>query len=45
MSADALGSLGNVISTLTYPNNLFAYPIPLSEINANSNMVQNSSYQ
>ncbi|MBU2901256.1 RagB/SusD family nutrient uptake outer membrane protein [Maribacter dokdonensis] len=43
-SVDATGSLGNTISTLTYPNNAFAWPIPLSEINANSNMVQNEGY-
>ena len=43
-SIDALGSNQNLITTLTYPNNLFAYPIPLSEMNANSNMVQNAGY-
>ncbi len=43
-SATAVGSVGNVISTLSYPNNLFAWPIPLSEMNANSNMVQNEGY-
>ncbi len=30
--------------TLTYPNNLFAYPITDDEIDANSNMVQNDGY-
>lgn len=34
----------NIAATLTYPNNVFAYPIPQAEIDANSNMVQNSGY-
>ena len=38
------GTLENVLGTLTYPNNLFAYPITVDEINANSNIVQNSGY-
>lgn len=41
---DVLGSLQNVIKTLTYPNNLFSYPIPNSETNANSNIQQNEGY-
>ncbi len=43
-SIDVLGSIQNVIQTLTYPNNLFAYPIPKAETDANSNMVQNAGY-
>ncbi|MBQ4915777.1 RagB/SusD family nutrient uptake outer membrane protein [Maribacter sp. MMG018] len=43
-SVDAVGLTQNVIQTLTYPNNLFAWPIPLAEMNANSNMVQNEGY-
>ncbi|SDQ06526.1 RagB/SusD family nutrient uptake outer membrane protein [Flagellimonas zhangzhouensis] len=38
------GSTENSLGTISYPNNLFAYPIPISEINANSNMVQNAGY-
>nr|WP_297783209.1 RagB/SusD family nutrient uptake outer membrane protein [uncultured Allomuricauda sp.] len=38
------GSTENSLGTIGYPNNLFAYPIPISEINANSNMVQNDGY-
>ncbi|WP_318310405.1 RagB/SusD family nutrient uptake outer membrane protein [Flagellimonas crocea] len=38
------GSNQNSLGTITYPNNLFAYPIPTSEINANSNMEQNDGY-
>ncbi len=34
----------NFAATLTYPNNAFAWPIPQSEIDANSNMVQNAGY-
>ena len=34
-----------LLATHTYPNQLFAYPIPLAEINANSNIVQNEGYQ
>ncbi|VAV84450.1 hypothetical protein MNBD_BACTEROID02-128, partial [hydrothermal vent metagenome] len=41
---DVLGSNQNFIRTLSYPNNLFAYPIPNDETNANSNMVQNNGY-
>lgn len=43
-TVEATGSLENVISTLSYPNNVFAWPIPISEINANSNMIQNEGY-
>lgn len=32
------------ICTLHYPSYLFAMPIPISEVNANKNMVQNSGY-
>jgi len=38
------GSTENSLGTISYPNNLFAYPIPIGEINANSNMVQNDGY-
>lgn len=41
---DVLGSSQNLIETLSYPNDLFAYPIPNDETNANSNMVQNNGY-
>lgn len=41
---DVLGSTQNLIETLSYPNNLFAYPIPNDETNANSNVVQNNGY-
>lgn len=41
---DVLGSNQNFIRTLSYPNNLFAYPIPNDETNANSNIVQNNGY-
>ena len=43
-SIDAFGSSQNFIQTLNYPNNLFAYPIPVAEMDANSNMVQNEGY-
>lgn len=43
-SVVVLGGNQNVLQTLTYPNNLFAYPIPIGELNANSNMVQNAGY-
>ncbi|MDT0552587.1 RagB/SusD family nutrient uptake outer membrane protein [Urechidicola vernalis] len=43
-SIDVIGSSQNLIETLTYPNNLFTYPIPAAEINANSNVVQNEGY-
>lgn len=43
-SVETIGVLGNTVSTLSYPNNLFAWPIPLDEINVNSNMVQNEGY-
>lgn len=38
------GSTENLLGTISYPNTLFAYPIPVSELNANSNMVQNEGY-
>jgi len=34
----------NFTTTFTYPNNAFAWPIPQSEIDANSNMTQNTGY-
>lgn len=40
----AHGTLMDVLATLTYPNRLFAYPIPADELNANSNMEQNEGY-
>lgn len=43
-SVQVLGSIQNVIKTLSYPNTLFAYPVPKAEMDANSNMVQNSGY-
>ncbi len=43
-SIKVLGSSQQLIRTLAYPNNLFAYPIPKSEMDANSNMVQNDGY-
>jgi hypothetical protein len=44
MDADAVSQDEVVLSTLTFPNNKFAYPIPQTEMDANSNMVQNASY-
>lgn len=44
MSMEAIGTNGEVIEVIEYPNYLFAWPIPLSELNANSNMVQNDGY-
>ena len=38
------GSNQNITSSLAYPNNLFAWPIPQAEIDANSNIVQNDGY-
>lgn len=43
-SIQVLGSIQQTITTLTYPNNLFAWPIPRTEMDANSNMVQNTGY-
>jgi len=43
-SINVLGSNQNLMQTLNYPNNLFAFPIPNGEMNANSNMVQNDGY-
>jgi len=39
-----LGSNQNVLETLAYPNDKFAYPIDIDEMGANSNMVQNAGY-
>ncbi|MEB3345369.1 RagB/SusD family nutrient uptake outer membrane protein [Aquimarina gracilis] len=44
MDIEILGSLENSLGKVEYPSNLLAYPIPLSEINANSNVVQNAGY-
>jgi starch-binding outer membrane protein, SusD/RagB family len=44
MDANSVGNTEVVIQTLSFPNNKFAYPIPQSEMDANSNMVQNASY-
>jgi len=44
MSMEAIGTNGLVMEVLDYPSYLFAWPIPLSELNANSNMVQNDGY-
>ncbi|MDO6767707.1 MULTISPECIES: RagB/SusD family nutrient uptake outer membrane protein [Cellulophaga] len=41
---DYYNSTETLSGTLTYPNNLFAYPITDDEIDANSNMVQNDGY-
>ncbi len=38
------GTIQNLLGTQTYPNNLFAYPIPLGELNSNSNMEPNEGY-
>ena len=38
------GTAQNSLGTLSYPNNLFPWPIPIGEINANSNIVQNADY-
>lgn len=40
----AYGTAMELIDTHSYPNNLFAYPIPAAEINANSNISQNEGY-
>lgn len=44
MDMEAIGTLGNVVNVINYPSYLFAWAIPLSEMNANSNMVQNDGY-
>ncbi|MUP47403.1 RagB/SusD family nutrient uptake outer membrane protein [Gramella sp. BOM4] len=44
MTMEAVGTTGNVVETIDYPSYLFAWPIPISEMNANSNMVQNDGY-
>lgn len=38
------GTIQNLLGTQSYPNNLFAYPIPIGELNANSNMEPNEGY-
>ena len=43
-NVDVVGSIEQFIETLTYPSDLFAWPIPKSETDANSNMVQNNGY-
>ena len=40
----AYGTLMELLDTYAYPNNVFAYPIPADEINANSNIEQNQGY-
>lgn len=44
MDMEAIGTNGMVVEVIDYPSNLFAWPIPISEMNANSNMVQNEGY-
>ena len=44
MAMEAIGTTGIVVEVINYPSHLFAWPIPLSEMNANSNMVQNDGY-
>lgn len=44
MNAEAIGTSGMVMEVIEYPSYLFAWPIPISELNANSNMVQNEGY-
>ncbi|MGY5848164.1 RagB/SusD family nutrient uptake outer membrane protein [Salegentibacter sp. HM20] len=44
MSMEAVGTTGEVMEVISYPSYLFAWAIPLSEMNANSNMVQNDGY-
>ena len=44
MSMEAIGTNGIVMEVIDYPSYLFAWPIPISELNANSNMVQNEGY-
>ena len=43
-SIKAYGTLLELLNTYSYPNNVFAYPITIDEINANSNIVQNEGY-
>lgn len=43
-SIKAHGTLMDILATHAYPNKLFAYPITVAEINANSNIVQNEGY-
>ncbi len=44
MNMEAMNTQGNVMKTFSVPNYLFAWPIPVSELNSNSNMVQNEGY-
>ena len=44
MDAQAFTQDEVLVKTLTFPNVKFALPIPASEMDANSNMVQNASY-
>ncbi|SFN63260.1 RagB/SusD family nutrient uptake outer membrane protein [Salegentibacter flavus] len=44
MNMEAIGTNGVVVEVIDYPSYVFAWPIPLSEMNANSNMVQNDGY-
>ena len=41
---EAYGTLRELLDTYSYPNSVFAYPVPADELNANSNMVQNEGY-
>lgn len=41
---DIIGSSQNLIKTVSYPNDLFVYPIIIDELNANSNIEQNKGY-
>lgn len=43
-SLNVVSQEGVIEENLPYPNDKFAYPIPDSEVNANSNMVQNKGY-
>lgn len=44
MNMEAINTDGLVTEVISYPSYLFAWPIPISEMNANSNMVQNDGY-
>lgn len=41
---ESYGTLMELLATYNYPNNVFAYPIPAAELNANSNIEQNEGY-
>lgn len=44
MDAEAYSQDEVLVNTLTYPNVKFAFPIPVTEMDANGNMIQNESY-